>query len=86
MDLRSDQIVTFYVLNNIFSYTQVVSAFVLQEDFDICLRPFFCFCLFLLQKDFGTFHMLLFGVFLCVFDNIHLPFLYMEKSFIENIA
>ena len=27
----------FYVLNNIFSYIQVVSAFVLWEDFDICL-------------------------------------------------
>ena len=36
--------------------------------------------LFLLQKDFDFSHVLLFGVFLCVFDNIYLPFLYIEKK------
>ena len=68
----------FYVLN-IFLYTQVVSAFVFQEDFDICLGPFFAFCLFLLQKDFNIFHMLLFGVFLCVFNNTYSPF-FIQKN------
>ena len=65
-----------------FSFTQVVSAFALQEDFDICPGPFFTFCLFLYQKNFDIFHVLLFGVYLCVFDNIDLPFLYTEKYFI----
>ena len=50
------------MLNNILSYTQVVSAFVLQENFDIYLGPFFAFCLFLLQKDFDIFHELISAV------------------------
>ena len=71
----------FYALNNICSYTQVVIAFVLKEDFDISLGPFFAFCLFLLQKNFDVFHMLLSPVFLCVFDDIYLPFLCILRKF-----
>ena len=37
------------------------------------------FVFFLLQKDFNIFHVLLLEAFLCVFDNIYLPFLYIEK-------
>ena len=81
----SDQIVTFYPLNNIFPYIQEVSDFVLQEGFDICLGSFFAFCLFLLQKDFDTFRLFLFEAFLCVFLNIYLPLLYIEKAFIKSI-
>ena len=70
----------FYVLNNNFSYTQRFffsserfdrddnGAFFLfppQKDFYICPRPFFNFVLFLLQKDFSTFHVFLFKHFLC---------------------
>ena len=42
----------------------------LQRAFNVCLEPSFTFFLFLLQKDFDIFRVLLFGVFLCVFDNI----------------
>ena len=45
---------------------------------------FFAFCLFLLQKDFLIFHVLLFSVFLCVFDKFYLPFLYIEKKIIKK--
>ena len=72
---------TFYVLNNNFSYTQLSFVVLHQKDFDhhdtdayflfllqkdlyICPGPFFAF-FFLLQKDFGMFHMLLFKAFLC---------------------
>ena len=41
---------------------------------------FLAFCLFLLQKDFDVFRVLLFGVFLCVFDSSRFPFLYIEKK------
>ena len=40
----------FQVLNNNFSYTQVVSAFVLQEDFGIFLGPFSPFSFFLFRE------------------------------------
>ena len=73
------------MLNNIFSYTQVVIAFVLQEDFDIWLGPFLAFCLFLLQKNFDVFHVLLSPVFLCVFDDIYLLFLYIWSKFLRKI-
>ena len=70
----------FKVTKNIFSYTQVHSAFVLQEDFDICLRFVFTFCLFPLQRNFDIFHVLLFSAFLWIFDNIYLPMLYTQKK------
>ena len=54
--------------------------FVLQKDFGICLGPFSAFFIFLLWKDFNIFHMPLFEAFLCVYDNIYLPFLYIEKK------
>ena len=38
------------------------------------------FCLFLLQKDFGTFHKHFFKAFLCCFDNSYLSFLYIGKK------
>ena len=38
-----------------------------------------------MQRDFDIFHGLLFEAFLCVFDNIYLPFLGIEKTFIKNI-
>ena len=63
------------------SYTPVTSAFVPQTDFDIFLRSFFTFCLFLMQKDFDIFHVLLFRVFLCVFNNIYLPFFILRKNY-----
>ena len=58
--------------------------FLLQKDFDNCLEPFFTFCLFLLQNDFDNFNVLLFGVFLCVFDNIYFPFLNKEWKFTKK--
>ena len=75
----------FYVLSNNFSYTQVVSAFVFQKDFHNFFRPFFNFCLFLLQKDFETFLVLLFGVFLCIFGNLFAIFNIYGKKNIKNI-
>ena len=53
--------------------------FLLQKTFDVFLGPFFR-----LQKDFGTFHMLLLRVFLCVFDDIHLSLSYVEKKFTKK--
>ena len=51
------------------------------------------FFLFLLQKDFDIFCMLLFRAFLCVFDNSYLSFLCIEKNikkyfyqFFQNIC
>ena len=64
------------MLNDNFSYTQVVSAFVLQEGFDIFLGPFFAFCLFLLQGDFDIFYVLFFW-------NLSLCFLYIKNIFIS---
>ena len=77
---KKDLIVTFYVLNNVFSYTLAVFVFFLQEYFYIYLAPFFPFFLFVFQKDVGFFHVLLFGVFICVFNNIYLPFSYTQKQ------
>ena len=47
------------------------------------LRFFFASCFSLLQKDFDIFHVLLYGVFFCVFENIYLLFLYIEKIFLQ---
>ena len=49
----------------------------------LCLL-FFTFFLFLLRKDFGTFHVLLFEAFLCVFNNTFLPFLCIYKKIYKN--
>ena len=57
------------------------SCFSSSERF--LLRSQWCWCfffLFLLQKDFHIFHVLLFEDFLCVFDNIYLPLLYIQKK------
>ena len=78
-------------LNKNFFYTQLAFAFVPQKDsyytfsivqlnFDIFLRLFFAFCLFLFQKDFDIIRQLLFRAFLCVFNNSYLSFLYIEKD------
>ena len=68
--------VIFYVLNNNFFYTQVAFT-----NTPVNTDTFF---LFLLQKSFDTFHVLLSGAFLCVFDNIYL-FLYIEKNIYKKI-
>ena len=51
--------------------------FLPQKDFYFCLETFFTF--FLLQ-----FFVLLFEDFLCFFDNIYLPFLYIYKKNIKK--
>ena len=57
-----------------FSFSKILMSFL----------GFFCL-LFFLQKFFDIFHIHLFGVFLCVFDNIYLLFLYIEKKIIKNV-
>ena len=58
--------------------------FPLQKDFDICFEPFFGIFNFLLQKYFNIIHVLLFEASLSFLDNIHLPFLYIQKKTIKN--
>ena len=67
-----------YVLNDIDAF--FLFLFLLQKDFDFCIKPFFVFFLFLLQKYFDIFHVLLFRAFLCVSDNSYLPFLLYRKK------
>ena len=55
--------------------------FLCQKDFHVCLRHFLAFFLFLLQKDSDIFQVILFEAFLCLFDNVYLPFLYVENIF-----
>ena len=81
--LLSNEKVIFYVLNNNFSYTHLASAFVPQKDFYYVLddtdasKILISFSdLFLRQKDFGIFRVLLLGTFACVFDNVYLAILY----------
>ena len=50
--LLSNETVTFYVLNNNFSYTELPFAFVLQKDSYYVQDDTDAFFLFLLQKDF----------------------------------
>ena len=57
------------MVNNNFSYTQPAFAFVPQKDSYYVNDDTDGFFLFLLQKDFDIFCMLLIGAFLCVFDN-----------------
>ena len=46
---------------------------------------FSCFFFFFFQKELDIFHVLLFKAFLCVFDNIYIPFLYIEEKILKNI-
>ena len=75
--------IIFYALNNYnnFSYTQLCFLFLLRKDFYICPWSFLFFFLFLLQKEFGIFLMLLFENFLC-FLTI---FIYLYEKNYENI-
>ena len=78
-NLKSGSIVIYYTLYNFF-YTQLASAFVPQKDFYYIHNDTDTFFLFLLQKD-----AVLFRDFLCVFDNIYVSFLYIEKRIVKNI-
>ena len=69
---------------NVHDNAENIFVFLLQKYFSICLEPFFAFFLLLLQKDFDIFHVLFLEAFVCVFDNIYLPFLYIEKKIIKN--
>ena len=72
------------MLDNNLSYTQLGFAFVFRKDSCYFHNATDTFFLFLLQKDFDIFHVLLFEAFLCVFDNSYLPFLYIEKNLIKR--
>ena len=87
------------MLNNNYSYTQLLFLrkilitltiilmlflFLSQQNFYIFLGLFFVFCLFLFQKDFDIFHVLLCGTFLCVFNNVCLLFLFKETTFTKK--
>ena len=65
------------------SFTTILTflSFSYSERFLYTQEHIGAICLFFLQKDFDIFHALLFDAFLCVFDNIYLPFLYLEKKF-----
>ena len=65
------------------SFTSILTflSFSYSERFLYTQEHIGAICLFFLQKDFDIFHALLFDAFLCVFDNIYLPFLYLEKKF-----
>ena len=58
--------ISFYVLNNNLSYNYYYYIFFLQKIFYFDLNEIDPFFLFLLQKDFDTFHVLLFEAFLCI--------------------
>ena len=74
-----DLIITFYVLNSIFSYTQVVFFFI-GKIFISISELFLLFIFFFFRK---IFYVLFFSEFLFVFDNIYLPFfMYEEKNLI----
>ena len=74
-----------HVRNNNFSYTQLSHVFFFFFFSSSRLRPFFVFFLIFLQNGFDIFHMLLFEAFLCFFDNIYLPFIYIyPKIFIKK--
>ena len=74
-----DLIITFYVLNSIFSYTQVVFFFI-GKIFISISELFLLFIFFFFRK---IFYVLFFSEFFFVFDNIYLPFfMYEEKNLI----
>ena len=57
------------MLNNNFSYTQLVFSIIIQKDSYYVCDDTDAFFLFLPQKDFYILLVLLFGAFLCVFNN-----------------
>ena len=71
--------IIFYVLNNNFSYTQLVFAFVPQKDSYYVHDDTDAFFLFLLQKGLDIFHVLLFEAFLCFFLIVIYHF-YIQKK------
>ena len=74
-----DLIITFYVLNSIFSYTLVVFFFI-GKIFISISELFLLFIFFFFRK---IFYVLFFSEFFFVFDNIYLPFfMYEEKNLI----
>ena len=75
-----------YMLNNNFSYIQLSFFFLLQKDSYLDHDDTDAFFLFLLQKDFGTFHVLLFEAFLCFFWYLFTIFyIYIYKKIYKNI-
>ena len=67
------------------SFTTVLTLLfflLLQKDFYIAQEHIGAFCLFLLQKDFGTFRVLFFELFFNFFNNSYLSFLYTGKKLI----
>ena len=74
-----DLIITLYLLNSIFSYTQVVFFFI-GKIFISISELFLLFIFFFFRK---IFYVLFFSEFFFVFDNIYLPFfMYEEKNLI----
>ena len=69
-----------YVLNNNFSDTQLAFAYVPQKDYYYLQDNTDAFFLFLLQKIFDVFCVLLFEDFFCIFNNIYLSFSYIDKK------
>ena len=51
---------------------------------NLSVSGLFCLFSFFLQKNFHIFCVLLFKAFLCLFDNIYLPFLYINQKVIEK--
>ena len=75
INLQSYLKVISYVLNNSFSYTQLSFLFVLQKNSYYVHDDTDAFFLFLLQKDFHIFCVIMYYVF-----DIYLSFLYIEKD------
>ena len=73
---KTTQIASAYILHN----TDAFFLFLPQQNFDTFFSSFLPFVFFLSRKNFDIFHVLLFRAFLCVFDNIYLPFLYIEQK------
>ena len=78
--------VIFYVLYNDFFYVLLSFVFHLQKGFYGVHDKADAFFLFLLQKDFDTFHELLFETFLCFSDSNRQLFLYMWKKCLINFS
>ena len=58
----------------------------LQKEFYTCCKPFFVFFLFLLQKGFGTFPVLLLEAFLCFFLIIFINHFYIStQKIMKNV-
>ena len=93
--LSSHPIVIYYVVNNNFFYTQLAFDFVPQKDSyyitpfffsffgkNLIFFLFFVFCFFSFSERIWH-HVLLFGVFLCVFDNSYSSLFYIEKKLLK---